>query len=129
MLKLFSALATFSGYILTSLCYMASLYVCISAHMHTCILKPITTKVPYGRFISLGANFPKFHEWAHYSGKFILGCSIVGRYCRNWHGCNYVQMAYKHLSLKPWIAKYFSLYNCSQSNLSGWVQALILQAI
>ena len=26
---------------------------------------------------------------------------------------NYVQMAYKHLRLKPWVAKYFSLQNCS----------------
>lgn len=25
---------------------------------------------------SLGANFPGFHKWAHYLGKFILGCCI-----------------------------------------------------
>ena len=49
-----------------------------------------------------------------------------------WHGHNYVQMAYKHLTLKPRVLKYFSLQlqpKHSQSNLSGWVQVLIPQAI
>ena len=62
----------------------------------------------YSGLFSLGADFPEFHELTHYLGKFILG-SIMGRYCKNWHGRNYVQMAYKHSSLKPWVAKYFSL--------------------
>ena len=39
-----------------------------------------------------------------------------------------MQMAYKHLSLKPWIAKYFDL-QLQPKNLSGWVRALILQVI
>ena len=29
--------------------------------------------VSYSGLVSLGANFPKFHEWADYSGKFVLG--------------------------------------------------------
>ena len=27
----------------------------------------------YSQLVSLGANFPEFHEWAHNSRKFILG--------------------------------------------------------
>ena len=77
------------------------------------------------KLFSLGANFLEFHEWAHYSGKFILGCYmkiIVDCYCRNWHGHNYVQMA-GLLTPKAMGCNY------SQSNSSGWMWKLILQAI
>ena len=69
--------------------------------------------VLYSKLFSLGANFPKFHEWAHYSGKFILGCymyfdcgSLLQKLA--WTQL-YPDMAYKRLSLKPWVAKYFIL--------------------
>ena len=32
--------------------------------------------LPYRGLFSLGANFPKFHKWAHNSGKAILGCCV-----------------------------------------------------
>ena len=73
----------------------------------------------------LDANFPEFHEWAHYSGKFILGCymkfdcgSFLQKLAR-------MQLCpdglYKHLNLKPWVAKYFSLQLQLKPNSSGWV--------
>ena len=59
----------------------------------------------------------------------VAWSSIVGCYCRNWLGRNYVQMAYKLLSLKPWVPVSSKVLHCSWSNLSGQVQAFILQAI
>ena len=93
--------------------------------------------VPYNGLFSLGANFPEFYELAYYSGKFILGGHMqfdCGSLLQKFSMCNYVQMAYKHLSLKPWILKYvlqstIAAEAYSQNNLSGWVRELIPQAI
>ena len=95
--------------------------------------------IPYSRLFSLGAIFPKFHEWAHCSGKFILGCymkfycgsllqkaeistgTIMSRY-----------MAYEYLSLKPCMGcKVLQSTIVAKViyNSSGWVWMLILQAI
>ena len=30
----------------------------------------------YSGLFPLSANFPEFHKWSHYSGKFILGCCM-----------------------------------------------------
>ena len=38
---------------------------------YACVLRAVN--LPYGSLFLLGANFPEFHEWAHYLGKFILG--------------------------------------------------------
>ena len=54
---------------------LASLFVkCISTP--TVFLMHSYTHIPYSGLFSLGANFPKFHKWAHYSGKFILDCCM-----------------------------------------------------
>ena len=38
-------------------------------------MSPMTDEfiIPYSGLFSLGANFPKFSEWARDSGKFMLG--------------------------------------------------------
>ena len=38
------------------------------------ILATLFGHIPYSGLFSSGTNFPEFHEWAHYSGNFILGC-------------------------------------------------------
>ena len=79
--------------------------------------------IPYSRLFSLGANFPEFHEWAHSSGKFIVGCYKV----RMWDaiaeiGMDAIMSRWPiNLTLKPWVAKYISLQ--LQPKLLKWLGA------
>ena len=58
---------------------------------------------------------------------------IVGRYCRNWHERNYVQMAYKRLGPKPWVPVSSKVLQptiaAEVRNSSGRVREFTLQAI
>ena len=66
------------------------------------VIDLIVGRIPYSGLFSLGVNFPEFHKWVHYSGKFILGCYMkfdCGLPLQKlaWTQL-YVQMTYKNLS-------------------------------
>ena len=101
----------------------ACTYVCAYVWMCVCL--------PYSGLLSLGENLSKFHKWAHYWGNFIMGCYIK-------FDCGLLLQKLKQTRLCPDGLLTFrpshglqntSVYNCSQSNLSGWVRTIIWQAI
>ena len=72
--------------------------------MYHYVLAPL----PYSGLISLDANFPEFQEWAHNSGKFILGCcmkfdceSLLQKLA--WTQLCPDGLYLKRLCLKPWV--------------------------
>ena len=48
---------------------------CVHNNTDICKTK-FRNKILYNRLFFLGVNFAEFPEWAHNSGKFILGCCI-----------------------------------------------------
>ena len=50
------------------MCHHSTVCVILCNHSTACVII-----VPYSGLFSLGANFPEFPEWAHDSGKFMLG--------------------------------------------------------
>ena len=68
----------FDSYVYGSSTLSSPLYTLAITYWYVYCLMVLATCLfmPHSRLFSLGANFPKFPEWTHNSGKFILGCCI-----------------------------------------------------